>query len=190
MEHFLVGVIVDEPKLSLVKKALATYRTNNKGKWDWCNVCQEETTIRKYAIPSASIEDDIFIKVKDLYKGLVPSQYDDAIYFWERNIEDKVEYTEEKTKIHFDGFHPFLKTYGTKERFATIQAIPLFWAFLIWGRWFEKGDIKKRYEFSFLTEKSVVDYAEAWNAIVNGPEIQEKYIAIVDCHIWDKEEPK
>lgn len=185
MKHFLVGVIVDEPKLSLVEKALTTYRKNNEGKWDWCNVCQEETTIRKYAIPSASIEDDIFIKVKDLYKGLVPSQYDDAIYFWERNIEDKVEYTEEKTKIHFDGFHPFLKTYGTKERFATIQAIPLFWAFLIWGRWFEKGDIKKRYEFSFLTEKSVVDYAEAWNAIVNGPEIQEKYIAIVDCRIMD-----
>lgn len=135
MEHFLVGVIVDEPKLSLVEKALATYRTNNKAKWDWCNVCQEETTIRKYAIPSASIEDNTFIKIKDLYKGLVPSQ--------------------------------------------------LFWAFLIWDKWFEKGDIKKRHEFSFLTEKSIVDYEEAWNAIVKGPEIQEKYIAIVDCRIMD-----
>lgn len=182
MEHFLVGVIVDEPKLSLVKKALATYK--NKGKWDWCNVCQEETTIRKYAISSASIEDDIFIKIKDLYKGLVPSQRYDAIYMWKKIVGD----TEEKPEIHFDDLHPrncLLKTYGTKERFETIQATPLFWAFLIWDKWFEKGDIKKRHEFSFLTEKSVVDYAEAWNAIVNGPEIQEKYIAIVDCCIMD-----
>lgn len=186
MEHFLVGVIVDEPKLSLVKEALATYRTNNKGKWDWCNVCQEETTIRKYAIPSASIEDNTFIKIKDLYKGLVPSQRYDAIYFWERVVED----IEEETKKYLDDLHPkncLLKTYGTKERFVTIQATPLFWAFLIWGRWFEKGDIKKHHEFpfSFLIEKSAVDYAEAWNAIVNGPEIQEKYIAIVDCCIMD-----
>ncbi|AXF52102.1 MAG: hypothetical protein [Podoviridae sp. ctcf755] len=150
---------------------------NPKSKWDWYNICPKETTHRYIS----ATEDNAFYQIKD-FPRINQEEYLKAIRFWEVEIDGQPLKEGEEPFFNHIKKEWYLKTFKNKEMFANVARINHPYALLFNGEWFEKGKIYG-FGFSDETSESLGNYLQLWNRIINDPKNQDKYIALVNCHI-------
>lgn len=151
---------------------------NPNAKWDWWVLCSKDEfgRFKNSNYPKG------YCKVKDYKRTINEKTYNEAIRFWEIVVEGKEEL--KKDNDVFISYKPeyYIKRYGTKEKFAELQATPSTYAIVYDGQWIEQGEMGW-----FGLDDSTLDSEEAYlkkfNEILDDPANQNKYIAFVDCHI-------
>lgn len=154
------------------------FYVNPNAKWDWWVLCSEDEYGR-FKNPNYPKG---YCKVKDYKRTMNKNDYNDAIRFWEIVVEGKEELKEPDDVIV--AFKPeyYIKRYGTKEKFAELQATPSTYAIVYNGQWIEQGEMGW-FGFDDSTLESEDAYLKKFNKILDDPANQEKYVAFVDCHI-------
>lgn len=154
------------------------YWENPNAKWDYWTLCEKGSWARYQndKIPNG------YCKIKDWPLKFDKKEYDEAIRFWKIVIEEQPLKEGEEQPFNMYKKEYYISLYGTKENYATIQAIPHYWAFVLDGQWYEKGRMGM-FCMHDATKTSIEFYLEKWNEVINDPQYQDYYIAIVDCHI-------
>lgn len=154
------------------------YWENPNAKWDYWTLCAKGNWARyqNEKIPLG------YCKLKDLDKSFNEKQYNEAIREWELIVEEQPLKKGEKQPFPFYKKEYYIKRYENKETYATIQATPHYWAFVLEGKWYEKGEMGW-FCVSDTTKSSEAIYLEKWKEVINDPQYQDYYIAVVDCHI-------
>lgn len=154
------------------------FYVNPNAKWDWWVLCSEDEYGR-FKNPNYPKG---YIKVKDYKRTIDEKAYNEAIRFWEIVVEGKEELKEPDDVIV--AFKPeyYIKRYGTKEKFAELQATPSTYAIVYNGQWIEQGEMGW-FGFDDSTLDGEESYLKKFNKILDDPANQEKYVAFVDCHI-------
>lgn len=154
------------------------YWENPNAKWDYWTLCAKHEWAR-YKNENMPLG---YCKIKDLNKTFDQKEYDKAIRYWEIVVEGQPLREGEEQPFNLYKKEYYIERYGTKEEYATIQATPHYWAFVLEGKWYEKGEMGW-FAMSNATKSSEALYLEKWKEVINNPQYQEHYIAIVDCHI-------
>ena len=157
------------------------YSTRNPNpKWDWWTLCRKNTYARfqNDKMPLG------YCKLKDFDKNINENKYNHAIRFWEINVEGQPLKEGERKDDYFTIYMPiyYIRTFENKENYAKAETIPHYWAFVLNGEWYEKGEMGW-FGMHNANKNSIELYLEKWLEVINNPEYQDYYIAIVDCHI-------
>lgn len=155
------------------------YWENPNAKWDYWNLCNIENFFARYRTEDMPLG---YCKIKDYKKELNQKDYDEALRFWEIIVEGQPLKEGEEKPFNLYKVEYLKERYGTKENYATIQATPHCYAFVLNGEWHEKGSMGW-FGIGSDTKESELSYLHEWKAILNSPEYQDYYLAIVDCHI-------
>lgn len=166
----------DDEKYDFDHNVLSTYNPNSK--WDYWVLCELNGFARykNEKIPKG------YCKVKDWPLKFSQEEYDKGIRFWEIIVEGQPLKEGEEKPFNMFREEYLIELYGTKENYATICATPHYWAFVLNGQWYEKGKMGW-FGTSDATKSSIELYLEKWKEVINDPQYQDYYIAIVDCHI-------
>ena len=154
------------------------YWENPNAKWDYWSLCAENEWAR-YKNNDMPLG---YCKVRDFKKDFNVQEYNEAIRFWQIVVEGQpLKEGEEKP---FNLYTPkyYYENYGTKEEYAKIEATPHYFAFVLDGKWYEKGKVGW-FGMNNVTKSSTTVYLEKWKEVINDPKYQDYYIAVVDCHI-------
>lgn len=154
------------------------YWENPNRKWDYWTLCAEGEWAR-YKNSKMPLG---YCKLNEYDKSFNEVEYKKALRFWELVVEDQPLKKGEEKPFNLYKKEYYTKRYGTKEEYAKIEATPHYWAFVLDGKWYEKGEMGW-FGFGSDTKNSELAYLEKWLEVVNNPQYQDYYIAVVDCHI-------
>lgn len=154
------------------------YWENPNAKWDYWELCEFESSVsyQNKKMPRS------FCKIKDFDKKISQNIYKELLRFWEIVVEEQPLKEGEEKPLNYCKKEFYFERYGTKENFATINAMPHTFAFVYNGEWYEKGSVHW-FGIDDSTKDSEELYLEKFKQIINEPSNQDLYIAIVDCHI-------
>lgn len=151
---------------------------NPNRKWDYWTLCAEGEWAR-YKNAKMPLG---YCKLKEYDKSLNEVEYKKALRFWELVVEDQPLKKGEEKPFNFYKKEYYTSRYGTKEEYAKIEATPHYWAFVLDGKWYEKGEMGW-FGLSSDTKETEAVYLEKWQEVINNPQYKDYYIAVVDCHI-------
>ena len=208
MSHFSVAVITTTGLDEDVDKLLAPFQENNMGdcpkqylefnedqdceideetgkrgywenpnaKWDWYTVggrCPGMLKLKTGGNANVA-------KIKDIDLSIDNEAYNEAIRFWEVEVEGL---PKKNGEIFYNPYKPFyyVERFGTKENYATdFSTFKTFAMLKTNGEWLEKGEMGWFGLYS-STAESFDSFQKSFNDVLQT--MQDHYITIVDCHI-------
>lgn len=161
-----------------VEKKDFGYWENPNAKWDYWVLCAKGKLAR-YKDAKMPLG---YCKLNEFDKAFNNVAYKKALRFWELVVEEQPLKEGEQKPFNFYRKEYYIERFGTKEEYAKIEATPHYWAYVLDGKWYEKGTMGW-FGFGSDTKSSEAAYLEQWLEAINNPKYQDYYIAVVDCHI-------
>lgn len=184
-ELYQEGIRYEEDTIQPDGSVFSSY--NPKSEWDWYQIGGRWKGLLKkkdgLKVDSCKIDDLDLSKDKEMY--------DRAIRYWEV-VVDHSDLRNDETESDFRSFYNegyFVRTFGTKERYAEIQSSLRTYALITpEGEWLSKGKMGW-FGLSDESKESVENYNELFISTIEKNKDyfitinKDYFITIVDCHI-------